>query len=77
MREDGGMSCDKPDSTAATNIERLRGHLGGETLAAKLVDTYRANAPEERAAALKGIAEARLAEIRAELEKGKPSNAAD
>ena len=71
------MSCDQPEDTTVTNIERLRGHLKDGTLAAKLVDTYRASAPEKRAEALKAIAEARLAEIRASLAKEKLTNAQD
>ncbi len=71
------MSCDRPDDTTAKNIERLRRHLKEGTLAAKLVDAYRASGPEERTAALKAIAEARLAEIRAALAAEKLSNAPD
>jgi hypothetical protein len=71
------MSYDRPEETTATNIERLRGHLKDGTLAAKLVDTYRASAPEERAEALKAVAEARLLEIRAALTGEKLSNVPD
>lgn len=71
------MSYDRPREASVTNIERLRGYLKDGTLAAKLVDTYRASAPEERAAALKTIAEARLLEIRAALTRKKLSNVPD
>lgn len=71
------MGCDQPEETTVTNIERLRGHIKDDTLAAKLVDTYRASAPEKRAEALKAIAEARLAEIRAAFVTEKITNASD
>jgi len=71
------MSTDISHNTAATNIERLRGHLKDGTLAAKLVDTYRTSADGERVAALKAVAEARLVEIRTALASGKLSNAQD
>ena len=71
------MSYDRPKETTVTNIERLHGHLKEGTLAAKLVDTYRTSKPEERAVALKAIAEARLLEIRAALTREKLSNAPD
>lgn len=59
-----------------TNTERLREHLDDGSLAAKLVDTYRENASEDRAVALRSVVEARLVEIRATLvETG--SNAPD
>jgi hypothetical protein len=74
----GSMSDDQPEETTAlTNIERLRRHLKDGTLAAKLVDTYQASAPEERAVALKTIAEARLSEIRAAHTKEKSSDVPD
>ena len=71
------MSGDVPDITMASNIERLRGHLDDDTLAAKLVDIYRTSAGEERAGALKAIAEARLVEIRAALAAEKLPDAPD
>ena len=71
------MSCDQPEDTKVTNIERLCGHLKDGTLAAKLVETYRGSAPEQRPAALKAIVEARLAEIRAALVTEKFTNASD
>lgn len=71
------MSDDQHEETTEMNIERLRRHLKDGTLAAKLVDTYQASAPEERAVALKAIAEARLSEIRTALAKEKLSDVPD
>ena len=71
------MNYDQPGNTTETNIERLRGHLEDGTLAAELVDTYRASPPEERAAALKAIAASRLAEIRAGLARENLANGPD
>lgn len=50
-----------------TNIERLRVYLADGALSAKLVDTYAGSKPEGRAAALKTVAEDRLAQIRARI----------
>jgi len=69
------MSDEEPDSTPATNIERLRGHLEDGTLAAELVDAYRTSINGESASALQAIAEARLKEIRATLESKETSDA--
>lgn len=71
------MSCDKPDDSTTTNIELLRRHLKNGTLAARLVDAYRASGPEERSETLKDIARTRLAEIRAARETERMPNASD
>jgi hypothetical protein len=71
------MSDDEPESRTTTNIERLRGHLEDETLAAELVDTYRTGTNGELASALQAVAEARLKEIRATLETKESSDASD
>ena len=55
------------DSMKPANVERLRGHLAPDSLAAKLLDAYRDSGPADREAALKRVAETRLAEIRAAL----------
>lgn len=71
------MSYDQPEKTTVTNIERLRGHLKDGTLAAILVDTYRASTPEKRAVALKAVAEARLLEIHTAIKREKSSDVPD
>ena len=50
---------------ATDNLERLRNPLLDGTLAAKFVDVYRANAPDQRKAALRAIAEQRQNHARA------------
>ena len=68
-----GETLDPP----TTNIERLRGHLEDDTLAAALVDAYCANSESERPAALKAVAEGRLAEIRAALSRAATADGTD
>ena len=70
------MTIDETED-AKSNIERLRSHLDDDALSAKLVDTYRNNAPEERAAALKAVAEERLAQIRAAIVSEAKADAPD